>query len=94
MSAVNLVHHISIVSQANLGLPRPPYAAISYSSQYLLHLLLEKADYALSQHGETRYLLFHLVVRWTESLGKIGALGIVFWRPGDEDDDILDDLLA
>lgn len=51
------------------------------------HLLLQSIliAYAAGESGlrafstwERRYLLFHLVVRWIESLGKIGALGIVF----------------
>lgn len=60
MFAVNLVHRMMIDSQANLGLSLPLCTA--KPSKESLHILLENADYMISQCGEHKYLLHHLVV--------------------------------
>lgn len=56
------------VSQDHLGLSLPPYAAKFHSNQESLHILRENADYMISQYGERKYLLHHLVVECIEKL--------------------------
>lgn len=58
------------VSQDHLGLSHPPYAAKFHSSQESLHILRENADYLISQYGERKYLLRHLVVDCIEKLSS------------------------
>lgn len=63
--AISLIHHMVIISQADLGLALPPFAPKSTTGKESLHVLLEHAEDVLYQYGQQKNTC---CVSWSWSL--------------------------
>lgn len=71
---ISLIHHMLVLSQAQLTLTLPPFAPPSTTGEESLRTLLENAEYVLYQYGQQKLLLSELVVEFIECLCGVAPI--------------------
>ena len=71
---ISLIHHMLVLSQADLELTLPPFALPSTTGEESLRVLLEHASYVLYHYGHQKFLLSELVVEFIERLYRVSPI--------------------